>query len=344
MEGMTLRERNGGEMTTATDRRTRTAALRRAAVKATLAPSVHNTQPWRFDLSPDGLDVFADPSRQLRALDPTGRQLIISCGSAVFNARVSLAAAGLDARVERLPDPAHANLLARITAVDRLGGQVDSISFLEPAIELRQTNRRQFSDDKVPVELLDSLVAAASAEHSDLLVVAREDDRLALTVLSQRADAIQNTDPAYRAELRAWTTDDDNRTDGVPVQAVPHVDGSAHDEIPIRDFDGLGSGSLPAETHSSHRQCLLLLGSSGDGPADWLRAGEALERVLLEITRRGFAASPLTQVVEVPSTRAALRNALGLTMYPHVLLRVGRAPLTPSTRRRRLVDVLMERP
>jgi hypothetical protein len=75
---------------------------------------------------------------------------------------------------------------------------------------------------------------------------------------------------------------------------------------------------------------------------DWLRAGEALERVFLEITRHGFTASPLTQVTEVPSTRAQLRRELGLVTYPHVLLRIGRAAITPASPRRRLVDVLVE--
>ena len=79
-------------------------------------------------------------------------------------------------------------------------------------------------------------------------------------------------------------------------------------------------------------------------PADWLRAGEALERVLLEITRHGFVASPLTQVTEVPSARAELRRELGMTDYPHVLLRIGRAPVTPPTQRRPIVDVLTEEP
>jgi hypothetical protein len=77
-----------------------------------------------------------------------------------------------------------------------------------------------------------------------------------------------------------------------------------------------------------------------DEPAAWLRAGEALEHVLLEITRWGYAASLLTQVIEIPSTRSRLRNELGLDMNPHVLLRVGRAPKTPASPRRRLEDVV----
>jgi hypothetical protein len=90
------------------------------------------------------------------------------------------------------------------------------------------------------------------------------------------------------------------------------------------------------------RQCLLLLGSAADDPVAWLRSGEALERVLLELTRRGYVASPFTQVIEVARTNALLRQELALTMYPHILLRVGRASATTPTRRRRLVDMIAE--
>jgi hypothetical protein len=330
-------------MSTAFDVRRLTAALRRSAVRATFAPSVHNTQPWRFELRPNKLSVIADPTRQLQVLDPTGRQLMISCGCALFNVRTALAASGVGVEIQRRPDPAQSSLLADVIASDIRDGSVDPIAALDNVIELRRTNRRQFVDEEVPSDLITSLERAAQSEDSVLFVVRSEDDRLALARLSQRADAIQNANPAYRAELRAWTTNDGTRPDGVPITAVPHVDGSAHDEIPIRDFDTSGLGVLPAQTRSSHNQCLLLLGSDSDDPAAWLRVGEALERILLEVTRQGFTASPLTQVIEIPATRAALREDLGLRMYPHILLRVGRAASTPATHRRRLVDVLVER-
>ncbi len=176
-----------------------------------------------------------------------------------------------------------------------------------------------------------------------LVVIRTEEERSALARLAKHADDVQVLNPAYRAELRAWTSADPRRLDGVPATAVPQVDGTAGDEIPMRDFDTDGRGSLPAATHSSRRQCLLLLCTEQDTMPSWLGAGEALERVLLELTRRGYVASPLTQVVEVPSARSALRRELGLVGYPHVLLRAGRAPLTPASRRRRLVDVLVER-
>lgn len=316
-------------------------ALRRAAVRATLAPSVHNTQPWRLRLGGDVLRIYADRSRQLHVLDPTSRQLMISCGCALMNARVALAGSDVEVQVTRFPDPDDGDLLATVTGAGP-GSNEPDLAVLDRVLERRQTNRRRFTSNDVPYELIETLEAAAQAEDSELFVVRDPDQRLVVATLSQHADAVENLNPAYRAELRAWTTDDPGRGDGVRSLAVPHVDGGSGDEVPIRDFDTHGTGWLPAGTHSTRDQCLVLLCTRGDQPANWLRAGEALERILLEIARHGFTASPLTQVTEVPAARAQLRGELGLVGYPHVLLRIGRAPVTPGSRRRRLVDVLVE--
>jgi hypothetical protein len=314
---------------------------RRAATRATLAPSVHNTQPWRFVLTPEAMEIWVDRTRQLRVLDPSGRQLVISCGCALFNARVAFAAAGYDAIVARFPDPTQPDLLARITLPETAADWVP-IGALDPVIGRRQTNRREFAEDEVPAEVIYDMTAAATAEEAELFAIKSTEHRLATARLSQQADTIQIADPAYRAELRAWTSDDPQRRDGVPSLAVPHVDAGAQDDIPIRDFDTHGTGWLPTRTHSSMQQCLLLLGTKSDNPLAWLRAGEALERLWLEATRHGYVASPLTQVVEVPRTRAMLRQELNLQMNPHVLLRVGRAPVTSATRRRAVSDVVTE--
>lgn len=313
--------------------------LRRAAIRATRAPSVHNTQPWRFVVRAGGLEIMADWSRRLAVLDPRGRQLLMSCGCAVLNARVSLAAAGLGVAVERFTDPDRPDLVARMVPC-AIWSPDASLARLEPEIDARQTNRRHFVDEPVPDEVIDTLRTVAHAEGSELIQITRDEHRLALTTLSQLADNIENADASYRAELRRWTSDDPRRLDGVPAFAVPRVTGRAHDDIPLRDFDTRGMGWLPDDTRSSARQCLVLLGTNADNPAAWEQCGEALERVLLEVSRLGFTSSPLTQVIEVPRTHAALRDALALKMHPHILLRIGKAPLTRPTRRRRLVDVM----
>lgn len=322
-----------------------TRALRAVAQRARLAPSVHNTQPWRFEIAPGTFTLRVDRTRQLRVLDPTGRQMIISAGCALFNARVGVAAAGMRATVVRFPEGETSDVVAIMRVEPGPADPAEAaIADLDAVISVRETNRRSFADDPVPEDLLDTLDRAAEAEGSYLVRVLSDDDRLTVARLSQHADMVQYQDAAYRAELRAWTTDDPNRLDGVPARAVPHVDAGSGDEIPIRDFDSSGAGRLPTDTHSTRNQCLLLLGTDGDDAQAWLRAGEALERMQLEIVRHGFAVSPLTQVVEVPSARAELRSQLRLTINPHVLLRVGHAAATAGSSRRHLADLLVEPP
>lgn len=281
-------------------------ALRRAAVRATLAPSVHNTQPWHFTIADGALGISADFTRQLRALDPIRRQLLISCGCAILNARASLASDGYAAALRRSPDPLNGQPLGRLTD----GGSYDPrLSALDPAIQLRRTNRQPFTDDAVGAELIDLLLDAARREGAELHPIRNGEDRELIAMLSRRADAHHGADPGYRAELRAWI-----------------------------------GGGLGKDERSSANQCLLLLGSAADHPHDWLTTGQALERVWLEVTLAGYALCPLIQVVEVAGTRALLRSELGLAMHPQVLLSVGRAPATPMSRRRKLVEVIRETP
>jgi nitroreductase len=309
----------------------------RVAARATLAPSVHNTQPWKF-LARDGVfEIHADTSRQLHVLDPRGRQLHISCGCAVFNARVALAAAGAAVDVDRQPKASHPDLVARLIITGGVGDR--TLARLDDEIDARHTNRRRFGDEEVDPEVVERLVAAARQEGADLVPVLHKDHRRAVAWLSQLADRYELADPAYRAELLRWTTVDLRRNDGVPAFAVPLVDGTAEDEVPIRDFDTAGIGWLPGNTYSSSSQCLLVLTTQSDEASAWARAGEALQRVWLEITRRGYAASPLTQAIEVSHTRELLRSELQLSGHPQLLLRVGRAPAVSATRRRALTNV-----
>jgi hypothetical protein len=294
---------------TVTARLTAAQALRRAAARAALAPSIHNSQPWRFILTNGVLELHADRSRQLNMLDPASRQLLISCGCALFNARAALAAAGYASAVQYFPDLGRPSLLTQLSVTEQLPDL--ELGVLDSLIELRHTNRRPFTEEQVPAAVVEDLLRAASAEDANLLVV--QDERIAAAVLTQRAVALQHADPAYRAELRAWSTDE-----------------------PVRLND------LSVEPQPTGQQCLLVLWTATDNPFAWLRAGEALQRTLLELTRQGYVAELMSEVAEMPPIRAMLRRELDLSGAPHLLLRVGRAPATPATRRRRLVEVLVE--
>jgi hypothetical protein len=282
------------------------------------------------------MELRADRTRQLTVLDPRGRELVQSVGAALFNVRVALAHAGWGAEIERLPSPDDPDLLAAVRPV--LSAPDPALAALAPAVTLRRTNRRRFTGAHVPDTVLRRLTEIAELEGVLLVPVVDEAHRRLVARLTQRADGLQNADPAYRAELRHWTTRPSSDRDGVPADVVAHVDGRQHDDVPLRDFDTSGAGRLPPETHSDAGQTMVLLATRSDDQPAWLRAGEALQHVLLELTRLGWVASPITQAIEVPLTRTQLRAALMWDNNPQMLLRIGHAATTSRTPRRRPSD------
>ena len=162
------------------------ALFRKAVERASLAPSVHNTQPWHFVVRPDVLELHADNDRQLRALDPTGRQLVISCGCALFNARVGLAADRV-LQVDRLPDPTKPDLLALLTVLDEPAPWTPLVR-LDPVIERRHTNRRDFFDEDVPPDVIYELTTAAEQEEASLVQIVEPEHKLVVAQLSQEAE------------------------------------------------------------------------------------------------------------------------------------------------------------
>jgi nitroreductase len=313
-------------------------ALNAAVDRAGLAPSLHNSQPWQFTVHADRLDARADRSRHLASIDPSGRELVLSVGAALFNARVALAARGWAVDVQRHPWPDDPDLLAVLQLVD--GPPDAGLAVLDPLVARRRTNRRTF-DRTVPTDAeLQSFTAAAVAEDAVLIPVLTGEQHRLVARLTQQADAQQQADPAYLAELARWTDRSPADGDGIVAAAIPHVDGSAADDVPMRNFDTRGDGSLPPSTGVGTERTMLVLGTRTDDAEAWLRSGEALQHVLLEITRAGWAASPLTQSVEIPFTRLQLRSGLTWDAWPQTILRIGHAGPTSATPRRQRADVV----
>ena len=321
--------------------------LHRAALRAIRAPSIHNTQPWRFVLTGDALEIHADRNRRLDVLDPRGRQLLISCGCALLHARIAIEAAGRKPLLLRFPDGRGSDVVASLW-VGSPQRYPDSVT-LETAIDDRRTNRRAFAAEPVPTSLISELQRVAAAEGTVLHHIEKPEQRAVIIRLNAQADRIERADPAYLEEIHCWTTADLRRPDGVQAASVPYVgpdSEQATDQtagLVIRGFDVRGMGWLPAANSTESTECLLLLCTRQDDPLDWLRAGEALERVWLTLTAHGYWASPLTQLIEVRSTHEQLRTELHLTDHPELLLRVGRAPYVEPTRRRAPADVIVER-
>jgi len=318
------------------------ATLLAAIALANRAPSVHNSQPWRWRIGDSSIHLFADPERALPATDPEGRDLRISCGAALHHLRVALRAVGLDTRVHRLPDPAIPQHLAALEPFPR-HPTADDLT-LAAAIDRRRSDRRVFSTWPVPEELLAELVAAAAAEDGILELLLGADQRWTVTRLVEEAALEQALTPGTAQETAAWTGRSRAAVDGVPAGAVPAEPAGT---VPVRHFAGGNLRQATLGMYEADGTVLGLLATRGDGPLDHLRAGEALSAVLLAAARIGLATDPISQPLEVPATREELRTScLQASAEPQIVLRLGWAPMSaeplPATRRRPVEETIEE--
>ncbi|HEX2357091.1 MAG TPA: nitroreductase family protein [Micromonosporaceae bacterium] len=311
--------------------------LAEAARAARYAPSALNTQPWRWVVGPDGLDLYADRSRQLDAADPDGRLLTVSCGVALHHARVALAAQGWETSVARFPGPT--DLLARITLGSRIGMSPDAMRLFQAA-EARHTDRRPVVDVPVERAAWDEVVAAATGEGVNLHRLT-PDQVSDLASAAGHADALAAADPALRAELALWVGGDRPSGAGLPDTVIPAR--PPQTVVPEREFDRRGTLEV-GEGHARAAVYAVLFGDTDDPPA-WLRAGEALSAAWLTATRLGLAVLPFTAVIEIPATRQIIRNLLANLGHPYVVLRVGTAdpehagpPHTPRLPPEQVID------
>jgi nitroreductase len=310
------------------------ATVRSALALACHAPSVHNTQPWRWRVGDRSVHLYADLRRWLPATDAEGRDLVVSCGAALHHARVALAAAGLRAAVHRQPNPADEpdHLAALVLTA---GAPADSDLALATAITRRRTDRRRFSSWEVPDRMFDELVARAAEQGALLTDVSGETTRVVASLAE--AARIQEAIPAYRHETDLWSGHS-ARDDGVPARNLLADPGTTS---PSRRF---AAGTIDqADAGEPDGARLAVLGTASDDLLSQLRAGEALSAVMLHATTLGLATCPLSQPLEVESTRAAVRDdVLRGAMSPHLVLRVGWAPGAPlpPTPRRPVAEVL----
>ena len=309
--------------------------LRAAVAFGVQAPSGHNSQPWVFRVHDGVLDLHADRTRALPVVDPEDRELVISCGAALFNIRIALRRFGLAAEVTLLPDAADPDLLARVR-LGRPHQATDEDHALFKAIPRRRTYRHPFEDRPVPADLLGLLQAGAEREGAWLHALTSDADRRTLAEVIAEGDRRQMSERSFRRELAVWTHPDRAKSrDGMPGSALGLSALMASvGPLAIRTFD-LGRGRAAWDLELAQRSpALVVLGSTSDGVADWMAVGQAMQRVLLRACVDDVFASFLNQPIEVPALRGKVRALVGETGQPQVLLRLGYGhPGRPSPRR-----------
>ena len=304
---------------------------------ATLAPSVHNTQPWAFRVASDVVELHLDPARRLPVADPDDQELRLACGAALFNLRLALLARGVRPAVALYPDPARPQLVAQVRRAGT-GHATPELARLLEAVPRRHTNRRPFTGAPVAAAERYALRRAA-AEEGALLHFVPATQRAELGRLSIAAHRRQLTDPAFRDELLRWTGRGPDQPDGVPARVAGPLP-AAHDRWVVRDFAG-GTGRERPPGKDEDEPLLAALIPHVTGPAAEVRAGEAMQRVLLTATAEGLAVSFLSQLVEVPDAREALRRLVGAVRPPLAVLRIGHGPPTGRTPRRPMAELML---
>jgi nitroreductase len=294
-------------------------ALAEAASTAGYAPSIHNTQPWRWRLTGDTLELRLARTRVLQVTDPDGRLATVSCGVALHHARVALSAHGWPATVTRMPEDTDRDLLARLHVNGR--APLDPRSLLDlRTISLRHTDRRPIVDVPVDPDDLAAITAAVEAQATHLHTL-RPDDVLELAAASAHAQSSEAADPAWRAELAYWTGPARPAGTGIPDAAIPHH--ATQSTVPSRDFGH--HGGLAVNAGHDKMAVFVMLYGDADEPLAWLRAGEALSAGWLAATERGVSVVPHSAPIEVIATRQAMRAMIASIGHPYLVLRLGSA-------------------
>ena len=303
------------------------------------APSLHNSQPWRWVLTDDSVELFADPERFVRGADSTGREALISCGAVLHHFRTAMAAAGWDTAVTRFPtadDPLHlasVQFTAARSVTDEQHARAD-------AILLRHTDRLPFVAPPDPEALMHTLSAVAE-NHAVRLDVLSEDVHEFLAEASHLSEALRRYDAEYHTELTWWTADFVS-DDGIPRTSL--VTAAESDRVQIgRNFPVVARTERRAEILDD-RAAVLVLSTVDESRESILRCGEALSALLLNATEAGLSSCTLTHITEMAQGREVVATLVGTGALPHVIVRLGQAPALaetpPPTPRRPIEHVL----
>jgi hypothetical protein len=303
------------------------------------APSLHNSQPWKWVADKDSLKLFLDRDRIVRSTDRAGREAIISCGAVLDHLVAAMAAAGWAAHIDRFPNANNKDHLATLTftpmdyVTEAHAGRVD-------AILMRRTDRLPMTAPPA-WRTVESVLRGRLSDTAVYLDVLPDSARPQLAEASALSEALRLYDTPYHAELDWWTSPFEP-VDGIPYSSL--ISAEESDRVDVgRNFPVTGRSRRRVGIDGDHA-AVLVLSTDGDTAEDALAAGEALSRVLLDCTLAGLATCPLTHLTELPASRALIATLAGRDDLPQLLIRVGAAPVLdevpPPTPRRPLDDVL----
>jgi nitroreductase len=322
---------------------------------AVLAPSILNSQPWRFAFRDGRLWLSEDSSRRMPIVDPTGRESTISCGAALKNLRIAARSFGHELDVDIAPDTRSSSVLAAIRLGDPVHDVSDADVRLREAIASRRTTRSSFDETPVEPVLMKELEKAAHRAGVEFRWITDPQRKQDVAKLAAEAERTFLADDAFRHELRTWLLQRRNEEHeslrevyarmgmaaGHTPESRPHPDQATVVAADIvRDFAAPEAAAASQYALAANSPAIALFATEGDGRKQWLAAGEALEHALLLMSASGVSSSYLNPPIELPRLRAQVADVFQVTTVPQVLLRLGYAAPVSPTPRRALRDVL----
>jgi len=281
------------------------------------APSMHNTQPWRFEINGPVIDVLLDADRALPAADPAGRLTRVGLGAAAFNLRVAAGMLGHETTLAIDPDPALADVVVRIFLADRKV-PVAGLSSLYGELGRRYTYRGPMADLPISSRLVQRLTDAATAERADLRWL-DDEQRAGLASIIRTADD-RDVHVEDRLHERLQWIGGDRLAEGVPESVLGPLPSRP---AAVRDLSAGFDHPSRSQAVFEPAPIIAVLGTADDDEHAWVRTGLALQRVLLTATSYAVAASFLNQAVEYPDLRDQVRTLIGRDTWPQLIVRLG---------------------
>ncbi|MFN3713411.1 MAG: Acg family FMN-binding oxidoreductase [Alcanivoracaceae bacterium] len=311
---------------------------------AVMAPSGHNTQPWRFEVSAQRIDIFPDFSRRLPVVDADDHALFISLGCALENLLIAAAQSGVHTRVEYFPAGEQC-LRVHLEGPGDIANESTRILF--DAMPRRQSNRGRYEQRPLSEQHITALALAARQPDVRIELISDIKQRQQMAQHAARACEQQFSDPAFVRELQHWIRfsqrernlqRDGLAADTMGMPFVPRWFGRlimALTSTPQRE-------ARKVQRQAECAPLLALFCVRRNDASSWVNAGRSYQRLALTATALGIAHAHLNMPCEVINERAAMKKSLGLEDEPVLLIRLGFGKRMPMSVRRPANEVMVE--
>jgi nitroreductase len=306
---------------------------------ATLAPSGHNTQPWRFRIGTDRIDILPDFSRRTPIVDPDDHHLFVGLGCAGETLALAAGAGGRSSELRVEPGDGGSVQLA-------LGGPAGSGSVLFDAIPARQSTRTDYDGKPISLADLRSLAAAAEIPGVDVVLITNKSETSLVRDLVVAGNSAQMADAAFLRELKAWMrfSPREAKRTGDGLFSATTGNPALPEWLGARAFDWAFKAESENDKYSrqiASSAGIAIFASEREDHAHWVLAGRACQRFALQATVLGLKCAFINQPVEVARLRPELAALAGLAgRRPDIVMRFGHGPSLPFSARRPVRAVL----